>query len=181
MSAALGGDIRIRVTGCVLLRSPVHLVSAAVISARDCARSKVLTPMALDGHVRILLVDDHEPFRRYISSMLQEQPNVLIIGEAEDGVKAVRQAEALQPDMIVLDIGLPGINGLEAARQIAEVACQARIIFLTQESSPEVVQEALDLGAWAYVIKSQAGTELLPAVEAVSRGERFVENHNKVE
>jgi len=154
---------------------------AAVISARDCARSKVLTPMALDGHVRILLVDDHEPFRRYISSMLQEQPNVLIIGEAEDGVKAVRQAEALQPDMIVLDIGLPGINGLEAARQIAEVACQARIIFLTQESSPEVVQEALDLGAWAYVIKSQAGTELLPAVEAVSRGERFVENHNKVE
>lgn len=137
--------------------------------------------MALNGDVRILVVDDHEPFRRYVSSMLHGEPNVVIIGEAEDGMKAVRQAEALQPDMIVLDIGLPGINGLEAARQIAELACKARIIFLTQESAPEVVEEAFGLGAWAYIIKAQAGTDLLPAVKAVSRGERFVNNNNKVE
>ena len=134
--------------------------------------------MEKNGHIRILLVDDHEPFRRYVSSMLQEQANVQIIGEAEDGLQAVKQAEALQPDVILLDIGLPGINGIEAARQIGEIAVKPRIIFLTQESSPEVVQEAFDLGAWAYITKAHAGSELLPAVEAVSRGERFMNDNN---
>jgi DNA-binding NarL/FixJ family response regulator len=130
--------------------------------------------MEKNGHIRILLVDDHEPFRRYVFSMLQEQANVQIIGEAQDGLQAVQQAEALQPDVVVLDIGLPGISGIEAARQIGKTSQKARIIFLTQESSPEVVQEALTLGAWAYIIKAEAGAELLPAVEAVSRGEKFV-------
>ena len=130
--------------------------------------------MRLNGHTRILLVDDHDAFRRYVSSMLQERANLQIIGEAGDGLQAVKQAKALQPDVILLDIGLPGINGIEAARQIGGVASEARIVFLTQESSPEVIQEAFDLGAWAYIIKAQAGAELLPAVEAVSRGERFV-------
>ena len=130
--------------------------------------------MEKDGHTRILLVDDYAPFRRYVFSMLQEQGNVQVIGEAEDGLQAVKQAEALQPDVVVLDIGLPGINGIEAARQIGNIAQKARIIFLTQESSPEVVQEAFTLGAWAYIIKAEAGAELLPAVEAVSRGERFM-------
>jgi len=134
--------------------------------------------MEKNGHIRILLVDDHEVFRRYVSSMLKEQANVQIIAEAEDGLQAVKQAEALQPDVILLDIGLPGINGIEAARQIGEIANKARIIFLTQESSPEVVQEALDLGAWAYITKVHAGTELLPAVDAVSRGERFINENN---
>jgi len=134
--------------------------------------------MEKNGHIRILLVDDHEVFRRYVSSMLKEQANVQIIAEAEDGLQAVKQAEALQPDVILLDIGLPGINGIEAARQIGEIANKARIICLTQESSPEVVQEALDLGAWAYITKVHAGTELLPAVDAVSRGERFINENN---
>ena len=138
--------------------------------------------MQEDGHIRILLVDDHEPFRRHISSMLLEQANLQVIGEADDGLQAVRKAEALQPDLILLDIGLPGINGIEAARQIGKVARKARIVFLTQESSPEVVQEAFDLGAWAYIIKARARSELLPALEAVSRGERFVNGDNsKVE
>lgn len=138
--------------------------------------------MQEDGHIRILLVDDHEPFRRYISSMLQERAHLQVVGESDDGLQAVRKAEALQPDLILLDVGLPGINGIEAARQILKVARRARIIFLTQESSPEVVQEAFDLGAWAYIIKAQAGSELLPAVQAVSRGERFVSgNNSKVE
>ena len=137
--------------------------------------------MQKNGHIRILLVDDHEPFRRYISSMLQERANLQVIGESDDGLQAVRKAETLQPDLILLDIGLPGINGIEVARQIGKVASKARIIFLTQESSPEVVQEALDLGAWGYIIKAQAGSELLPALEAVSHGERFVNANNKVE
>jgi DNA-binding NarL/FixJ family response regulator len=135
--------------------------------------------MEKNGHLRILLVDDHEMFRRYVSSMLKEQANVQIIAEAADGLQAVEQAEALQPDVILLDIGLPGINGIEAARRISEIANDARIIFLSQECSPEVVREALDLGAWAYITKLHAGTELLPAVDAVSRGERFInENSN---
>jgi DNA-binding NarL/FixJ family response regulator len=138
--------------------------------------------MEQDGHIRVLLVDDHEPFRRYVSSMLQEQTNIQIIGEAEDGLQAVRQAKDLQPDLILLDIGLPGIDGIEVARQIGGIARKARIIFLTQESSPEVVQEAFDLGAWGYITKAQAGAELLPAVQVVSRGERFFNgNNHKVE
>jgi DNA-binding NarL/FixJ family response regulator len=125
---------------------------------------------------RILVVDDHTQFRQFISSMLQEQSNLKVIGEAEDGLDAVQQAQALQPDLILLDIGLPSLNGIEAARQIGQLASKARIIFLTQESSPEVVREALALGAWGYVVKAHAGSDLLAAVDAVSHGKRFVTN-----
>jgi DNA-binding NarL/FixJ family response regulator len=135
--------------------------------------------MERNSHVRILLVDDHEPFRRYIFSMLGENATMQVVGEAGDGLEAVQQAKVLQPDVILLDIGLPGINGIEAARLIGETANKARIIFLTQESSPDVVQEALNLGAWGYITKAQAGTELLPAVEVVSRGERFLNENSK--
>jgi DNA-binding NarL/FixJ family response regulator len=134
--------------------------------------------MESNGNIRVLLVDDHEPFRRYVYAMLQKRANVQIIGEADNGLQAVQKAEALQPDVILLDIGLPGISGMEAARHIGEVAGNARIIFLTQESSPEVVREAFALGAWAYIIKVQAGTELLPALEAVSHGERLANNRS---
>jgi DNA-binding NarL/FixJ family response regulator len=126
--------------------------------------------------IRILVVDDHEPFRCFVSSMLQRQENLQVIEEGQDGLQAVEQAEALQPDIILLDIGLPGLNGIEAARQIRRVASHSRIVFVTQESSPEVVEEALRLGAWGYVAKAQAGTDLLAAVEAVSHGARFVSN-----
>jgi DNA-binding NarL/FixJ family response regulator len=134
--------------------------------------------MQQNGHIRVLLVDDHEVFRRFVFSMLERAVNFQVVGEAADGLLAVQLAKALQPDVILLDIGLPGINGLEAARQIGEVAGKARVIFLTQETSPEVVQEAFDLGAWGYIIKAQAGSELLPAMEAVSRGERFLNSKN---
>jgi DNA-binding NarL/FixJ family response regulator len=135
--------------------------------------------MERDSHIRILLVDDYEPFRRYVFSILKKQANMQVVGEAADGLQAVRQAEALQPDVILLDIGLPGINGIEAARQIGEVAGKARVIFLTQESSPEIVEEAFDVGAWGYIIKTQAAAELLAAVEAVSHGERFFNANNE--
>lgn len=99
---------------------------------------------------------------------------IWIVAEAQNGLEAVRQAEALQPDLIVLDIGLPGVNGIESARRIGELAPRCRVIFLTQEVAPEVVHEALSLGAWGYLIKLQAGTELLVAVETVMQGKRFV-------
>ena len=124
--------------------------------------------------VRVLVVDDHEPFRRFVSSTLGKQPNLQIIGEAQDGIDAIQQAEALQPDLILLDIGLPGLNGIEAARRIVQTSSASRIIFLTQESSADMVREAFNSGAWGYVIKTQAGRELLIAVETVLQGKRFL-------
>lgn len=125
------------------------------------------------AQVRILVVDDHEPFRRFVSSTLSEQTNLKVIGEGQDGLEAVHQAEALQPDLILLDVGMPGLNGIEAARRIGELVPNARIIFLTQESSADVVREAFSLGAWGYVIKVQAGQELLIAVESVMQNKQF--------
>ncbi len=124
--------------------------------------------------MRILVVDDNEPFRQYVASTLDDQKNLQVIGEAGDGLEAVQRAEALQPDLIVLDIGMPGLNGIAAARRIGELVPNARIIFLSQESSPDVVHEALSLGALGYVAKVHAGKDLLVAVETVMQGERFV-------
>lgn len=129
---------------------------------------------AAGAQVRILVVDDHEPFRQFVASTLHAQPDIQVIGQVQDGLEAVRQAEALQPDLILLDIGLPGLNGLDAARRIRELAPYARIIFLTQESSSDVVREAFSLGAWGYVIKVQAGQELLSAVKSVMQDKKFV-------
>ncbi len=122
----------------------------------------------------MLVVEDHLPFRRFICSILQEQSGLQIVCELSDGLEAVRQTEKLQPDLILLDIGLPGLSGIEAARRIRRVAPGSKVLFLTLESSPEVVHEALNLGAHGYVLKSEAAGDLLTAVEAVLRGERFV-------
>jgi len=97
-----------------------------------------------------------------------------IIGEVSDGLEAVQKAEELKPDLIVLDIGLPSLNGFEAARRIRKVAPETKILFVSQESSADVVQEALSLGALGYVVKTHAGSDLLAAVEAVCQGGQFV-------
>ena len=97
-----------------------------------------------------------------------------VICEATDGLDAVARAEQFTPDLILMDIGLPKRNGIEAARQILEFTPNAKIIFLTQETAAEVVQEALQLGACGYVLKSRAGNDLLEAIDAVLRGEQFV-------
>jgi|SRR5579862_3870982 len=129
--------------------------------------------MAL-SKIRILVVDDFEPFRRFVRSLIEERPELQIVGETSDGLDAILKAEQLKPDLILLDIGLPGLNGIEVARQIRKTAPESKIIFLSQESSPDVIQLALDLGAWGYVVKARAGTDLLAAVDAVLRGKRFV-------
>jgi DNA-binding NarL/FixJ family response regulator len=124
--------------------------------------------------VRVLVVDDYEPFRRFVCSTLKQRPGLQVAGEASDGLEAVRKAEELQPDLIVLDLGLPSLNGLEAARRIRKVVPACKILFVTQESSADVVQEALSLGALGYVGKAHAGGELLAAVEAVCQGRQFI-------
>jgi CheY-like chemotaxis protein len=106
--------------------------------------------------------------------VLRQKPELEVIGELSDGLAAVLKAEELKPDLILLDIGLPTLNGIEAARQIRRLAPKAKIIFLTQESSDAVVQEALSLGARGYVVKAWAGSELLPAVKAVLQDKQFV-------
>ena len=120
------------------------------------------------------MVDDYEPFRRFVRLTLGKRPELQIVGEASDGFEAVEKAEELQPDLILLDVGLPTLNGIEAARQIHTLAPESKMIFLSQESSADMVQEALSLGAWGYVAKVKAGSDLLPAVEAVLQGKRFV-------
>jgi DNA-binding NarL/FixJ family response regulator len=124
--------------------------------------------------IRVLVVEDFAPFRQFIRSTLGNNPGLQVICEVSDGLEAVHKAEELKPDLILLDIGLPTLNGIEAARQIRKLAPDSKIVFLSQESSAEVVEEALRLGAWGYVLKTRAGSDLLPAVEAILSGKRFV-------
>ena len=128
----------------------------------------------VSGSVRLLRVEDHEPFRRCVFWMLANRTELQVIGEASDGLEAVRKAEELQPDVILLDVGLPALNGIEVARRIRKLSPESKILFVSQETSTDVVQEALGVGALGYVAKTNAGIELLVAVQAVSQGRRFV-------
>jgi DNA-binding NarL/FixJ family response regulator len=123
---------------------------------------------------RVLVVDDYEPWRSFASSTLQKQPELRIVGEAADGLEAVQIAQQLQPDLILLDIGLPTLNGITAVRRIKEVCPGSKILFVSENRSRDIAEEALRTGAHGYVVKSAATTELLPAVEAVLQGKQFV-------
>ena len=120
------------------------------------------------------MVDDYKPFRQFLASSLQNTSCVYVCSEASDGLEAVQKAEELQPDLILLDIGLPNLNGIEVARRIRKVSPGSKVLFVSQESSTDAVQEALGTGAQGYVVKTDAGSELLEGVNAVLRGERFV-------
>jgi DNA-binding NarL/FixJ family response regulator len=124
--------------------------------------------------LRILIVDDNEPFRQFIATKLQTNPQLRIVKEACDGAEAVQQAQELQPDLILLDIGLPTLNGIEAARRIRKVSPTSKILFVTENRSTDIAEEALSTGAGGYVVKSDAGSELLPAIKAVLEGKCFV-------
>jgi DNA-binding NarL/FixJ family response regulator len=124
--------------------------------------------------MRVLVVEDFAPFWQVIRSTLAARPGVQVIGEEADGLEGVHKAEVLEPDLVLLDIGLPTLNGIEAARQMRKLAPESKIIFLSQESSSEVVQEAINVGAWGYVVKTRAATDLLAAVDAVLEGRHFV-------
>ena len=106
--------------------------------------------------------------------MLAGVRELQVIGEVSDGLEAVRRAVKLKPDLVLLDIGLPTLNGIEAARQIRGLAPECKIIFVSQESSADVVQEALSVGALGYVVKARAGSDLLAAVEAAILDKEFV-------
>jgi DNA-binding NarL/FixJ family response regulator len=124
--------------------------------------------------IRVLVVEDFAPFWQVIRSTLAERPALQVISEVADGLEGVREAEALGPDLVFLDIGLPTLNGIEAGRLIRKLVPGSKIIFVSQESSCEVVQEAFNLGARGYVVKARAATDLLAAVDAVLEGRQFV-------
>jgi DNA-binding NarL/FixJ family response regulator len=130
------------------------------------------------SHFRTLVVDDVEDFRRFLCSTLEERTDCRVVGVACDGQQAVMQAEQLQPDLILLDLGLPKLNGIEAARQIRKLSPASKILFFTQDCSREIAEGAMETGAHGYLLKCDA-TDLPFAVEAVLHGEQFVSSRVK--
>ena len=124
--------------------------------------------------LRILVVDDHAVFREQVCAFLKTQAGLEVICEAGDGLEGIRHAEELQPDVIILDVSMPTLGGIEAAVRIRKVAPKSRIIFLSQHNSEGVAKAALATGAHAFVTKVSAATDLIPAVQAVLQGKTFV-------
>lgn len=124
--------------------------------------------------IRVMVVEDFAPFRRFVGSTLRKDHNLQIVFEASDGQEAVQKAEELRPDLILLDIGLPTLNGIAAARLICKLAPEAKVIFVSQESSPDVVQAGLETGAMGYILKTRAESDLMAGIASVLKGNRFV-------
>jgi len=124
--------------------------------------------------IRVLIAEDYPQFRRFLVSALQKRPEFQIVSEVDDGSHAVLKAQELQPELILLDIGLPTLNGIEAAKQIRRLSPHSKILFISQESSPELIQVALQAGAQGYVLKIDAGVDLNPAIDAVLREQNYL-------
>ena len=124
--------------------------------------------------VRILVVDDFESWRRQICSILQAHMQFCVVAEAVDGLEALQKVRELKPDLILLDIALPNLNGLETAKRIRQADHSAKIVFVSQNDDADVVRTALSNGAEGYVFKKDVNRDLLSAVEAALRGEQFV-------
>jgi DNA-binding NarL/FixJ family response regulator len=120
------------------------------------------------------VVDDYEPWHGLLlASVLQKYPELEIVGEVADGLEAVQKAVELHPDVILLDIGLPTVDGIEVARRLRRISAESKILFVSQESSDDMVQEALSAGASGYVVKTNA-SDLLKVMNAVLEGRQFV-------
>ena len=123
---------------------------------------------------RILLADDHTLVRQGLRRILEEQPDWQVVAETGNGLEAVRLTAELQPDIVILDIGMPQLNGLEAARQITSANAAAKVVFLTVHADPDYLRSALAVGALGYVVKERLATDLIPALWAAVAGRRFV-------
>ena len=129
--------------------------------------------------IRILLVDDYEPWRHFVVSKVNKMSGLEIVGEVADGIEAIEEALELRPDLILLDIGLPNLSGIEVARRVAEMLPRTKIIFLTQNSDKELMAQCLSNGGMGYLVKGDAGGELLPAIEAVMQGSQYISKRMK--
>jgi len=124
--------------------------------------------------IRVLVVDDHEIARRGIRSVLSSDASLEVVWEAADGEEAVKRAAEFHPSIILLDITLPRMSGIQAAQRIHIVSPESRIIFVSQHDSIQIAKDALSAGAQGYVVKSDAGLDLLTAIQAVYEGRQFV-------
>lgn len=155
-----------------------------MLDCRSCAHhhqrvpvivnSKLEKTISKQSFVRILVVEDFADWRSYISEKLRDIPRLTVIHFAVDGLEAVRKAAELKPDLILMDIGLPSLSGIEASRKIRTLVPESKVIFVTAETSASVAEEALSLGAAGYVLKTAVDSDLLQAIEAVMSGRRFV-------
>ena len=125
------------------------------------------------GTARILVADDHEVVRRGVRALLEAEPGWEVCGEAITGREAVEKAERLTPDIVILDIGMPELNGLDAARQIRKLCPNSEILILTMHESEQIVREVLAAGARGYILKSDAGRDLVVAVNALRQHKPF--------
>jgi DNA-binding NarL/FixJ family response regulator len=123
--------------------------------------------------LKLLLADDHEIVRQGLRSMLEAQRDCAVVGEAADGRQAVAMTKELNPDIVILDIGMPSLNGLEATRQILKIRPQTKVLILTMHESDSVIREVLDAGARGYILKTDAGRDLVSAVESLRRNKTF--------
>jgi DNA-binding NarL/FixJ family response regulator len=124
--------------------------------------------------IRVLLADDHAVVRDGLRALLEAQPGIEVVGDVANGREAVREAQKLRPDVIVMDIAMPDLNGIEATLQIQEIAASARILILSMHSTTEHIFRALQAGARGYVLKDSAGVEVVEAVRAVNAGRRYL-------
>jgi DNA-binding NarL/FixJ family response regulator len=129
--------------------------------------------------IRILIVDDFKGWRREVFLLFQTCPKWQVIAEAADGSEAIQKTEELKPDLIVLDVGLPKLNGIEAARQIRQLSPSSKIVFLSQNNDRDVVRAALGTGAQGYVNKTDFRRDFLPAIHAVLQDKQFVSSSLK--
>jgi len=120
-------------------------------------------------NARVLIVDDHEIFRRGLRALLEPSSEWQICGEAVDGLDAIEQCKSLQPDIVVLDVSMPRLNGLEAARLIVKQQPEPQIVIITQHDSPQIRSAALEAGAQAFITKSAVGSELVSALRNLIR------------
>jgi DNA-binding NarL/FixJ family response regulator len=144
---------------------------SATISTGECLLKEMRLETAV---VRILVVDDFEAWRQYVRSTLQQNSQFKVIGEGADGEEAVQRAKETQPDLVLLDLALPKLNGIAALRGIRESSPKSKVLLMSVEQSPEVVDEALRSGAAGYVVKNDAANDLLLALEAILQNRRFV-------
>ena len=128
---------------------------------------------------RILVADSFEPWHHYVSSTLQKDQSLQIVGVAFNGFEAVQRAIELRPDLVLLSVGLPKLNGIEAAKRISEAVPGVKLLFATQIIDPDVMTEALSYGGDGYIWKMDAQRELLPAIKAIRRGEKFISSGMK--
>jgi two-component system, NarL family, sensor kinase len=170
----LGGDLAVDFapTGtCVLATLPIRTADAENAPAESSLQE--IAKSAEEPRRRILIADDHELMRRGLRGLLETHYEWAVCGEAIEGHEAIRKAEELEPDLVIMDVNLPGLTGIQAASRILRARPQAKIVFFTVHDSEEIIRELVECGAHGYVSKARAGHDLVDAVHAVFNGGTF--------